>query len=120
MYKIYKEFHFDAAHFLPNTPDTHKCHRLHGHTYHVTLYLTAEELDETGWVVDFGEIKRFFKPIEERLDHNLLNDIPGLENPTSEVLAKWIYDQLKVDLPQISEVKVQETTSAGCSYIPSK
>ena len=119
MYTIYKEFHFDAAHFLPKTPETHKCHRLHGHTYHVTIFLSAEELDENGWLVDFGDIKKAWKPLEDQLDHHLLNDIPGLENPTSELLARWIFEQLKGDLPQISEVKVQETATAGCSYKPS-
>jgi len=118
MYTIYKEFHFDAAHFLPATPVTHKCHKLHGHTYRVTVYLSGETLDENGWLVDFGELKRIFKPIESQLDHSLLNDIPGLENPTSEVLAKWIFDQLKADLPHLTEIKIQETLSSGCSYRP--
>lgn len=118
MFTIYKEFHFDAAHYLPKTPATHKCHRLHGHTYYVTVFLSGDELDENGWLVDFGVIKKYFKPLEDQLDHALLNEIPGLENPTSENLAKWIYDQLVTNLPQIAEIKVQETATAGCGYKP--
>lgn len=120
MYTIYKEFHFDAAHFLPNTPEDHKCHKMHGHTYYVTIYLTGDQLDEHGWLMDFGVLKQYVAPLISRLDHHCLNEVEGLENPTSELLAKWIYDQLIIDLPLLSEVKVQETASSGCSYKPSR
>lgn len=114
--EIFKEFTFEAAHDLPNTPDGHKCRRLHGHSFRVRLAVEGDVDAHTGWVMDFAEIKAAFHPIWERLDHHYLNDIPGLENPTSEVIAKWIWAELKPVLPLLSEVKLWETCTAGCTY----
>ncbi|EGQ8538994.1 6-carboxytetrahydropterin synthase QueD [Vibrio parahaemolyticus] len=114
--EIYKEFMFEAAHHLPHVPEGHKCGRLHGHSFLVRLYVEGEVDPHTGWVVDFAEIKAAFKPIYNRLDHYYLNDIEGLENPTSEVLAKWIWQQLKPNLPLLSKVEIKETCTAGCIY----
>lgn len=114
--EIFKEFTFEAAHFLPNVPTDHKCRRLHGHSYHVVIYLEGPIGDESGWVMDFGELKKYFKPIYNRLDHRFLNDIKGLENPTSENLAKWIWDELKPDLFLLSKIEVRETCTSGCIY----
>lgn len=114
--EIFKEFTFEAAHDLPNTPDGHKCRRLHGHSFRVRLAVEGDVDPVTGWVMDFAEIKAAFHPIWERLDHHYLNDIPGLENPTSEVIAKWIWAELKPALPLLSEVKLWETCTAGCTY----
>lgn len=113
---LYKRFTLEAAHRLPNVPEGHKCARLHGHSFGIELHVEGEVDPRTGWVLDFAEIKRAFAPIYARLDHHYLNDIPGLENPTSEVLAMWIWDQLKPILPQLSEVAVHETCTAGCRY----
>lgn len=115
---VYKNFHFDAAHYLPLTDKNHKCHKMHGHTYHVGIYISGNELNEFGWLVDFSDIKKEFKPILDTLDHSCLNDIPGLENPTCENLAIWIYDKLKMNLKSISEIHVRETMSSGCIYRP--
>lgn len=114
--KLYKDFTFEAAHHLPNVPEGHKCGRLHGHSFVVRLEITGEVDEYTGWIIDFAEIKAIFKPILDRLDHYYLNDIPGLENPTSEVLAKWIWNQVKPQLLILSAVVVKETCSAGCIY----
>ncbi len=114
--EIYKDFIFEAAHKLPNVPEGHKCGRLHGHSFFVRLYVKGEVDANTGWVVDFAEIKKIFSPIYDRLDHYYLNDIPGLENPTSEVLARWIWQQVKPQLPQLSKVEIKETCTAGCLY----
>lgn len=114
--QIYKQFTFEAAHLLPNVPDGHKCGRLHGHSFEVTLYVEGAVDDHTGWVVDFADIKAAFKPILNRLDHYYLNDIDGLENPTSENIARWIWAQTKPALSQLSEVHVRETCTAGCVY----
>ena len=92
---LFKDFTFEAAHRLPHVPEGHKCGRLHGHSFMVRLEITGEVDPHTGWIIDFAELKAAFKPTYERLDHHYLNDIPGLENPTSEVLAKWIWDQVK-------------------------
>lgn len=115
--ELYKEFMFEAAHRLPHVPEGHKCGRLHGHSFLVRLYVEGEVDPHTGWVVDFSEIKAAFKPIYDRLDHYYLNDIEGLENPTSEVLTKWIWQQLKPALPLLSKVEIKETCTAGCIYI---
>lgn len=114
--EIYKEFMFEAAHHLPHVPEGHKCGRLHGHSFLVRLYVAGDVDPHTGWLVDFAEIKAAFKPIYDRLDHYYLNDIDGLENPTSEVLAKWIWQQLKPSLSLLSKVEIKETCTAGCIY----
>jgi len=114
--EIFKEFHFEAAHRLPNVPEGHKCARLHGHSFHLRLYLTGPVGETSGWVLDFSDIKRTFKPILERLDHYYLNDIPGLDNPTSENIARWIWVQTKPLLPALSAVELRETCTSGCIY----
>lgn len=114
--EIYKDFTFEAAHFLPNVPEGHKCRRLHGHSFRVRVFVAGEPDPQVGWIMDFGEIKTAVKPIVERLDHYLLNDIPGLENPTSESLARWIWTELKPLLPELSQIMVMETCTSGCVY----
>jgi 6-pyruvoyltetrahydropterin/6-carboxytetrahydropterin synthase len=113
---LFKRFRFEAAHRLPNVPEGHKCARLHGHSFEVELHVEGPLDPVTGWVMDFAEIKRAFGPILERLDHHYLNDIPGLDNPTSERLAEWIWAELKPALPQLSEIVLLETCTAGCRY----
>ena len=113
---IFKIFTLEAAHRLPNVPEGHKCARLHGHSFRVELHVSGELDTHTGWVMDFADVKAAFKPIYDRLDHHYLNDIPGLENPTSERLSMWIWEQLKPALPNLSEVVVHETCTAGSRY----
>ncbi|WP_030419645.1 6-carboxytetrahydropterin synthase QueD [Streptomyces sp. NRRL F-5065] len=114
--EIFREFTFEAAHRLPNVPEGHKCARLHGHSYKVIVHVEAPVDPETGWVMDFGDLKKAFKPLEAQLDHYYLNDIEGLENPTSEVLARWIWERLKPTLPDLSALTVRETCTSGCTY----
>lgn len=114
--EIFREFTFDAAHRLPNLPPEHKCTRLHGHTYRVTLTVTGPLHPEYGWIMDFGDIKVAWRPIHQQLDHNYLNDVPGLENPTSEILAQWIWERLQPTLPNLSSIIVRETDASGCTY----
>ena len=116
--EVYKEFTFESAHRLPNVPDGHKCGRLHGHSYWVKITIEGEVGEETGWVQDFADLKEAFKPLHDRLDHNYLNEIPGLENPTSEVLAEWIWRSLEGVLPLLVAVEVKETCTSGCVYRP--
>lgn len=110
------EFTFEAAHRIPNLPTEHKCSRLHGHSFRVTVYVTGPLLEREGWVMDFADLKRAFQPLHDRLDHYYLNDIEGLENPTSEVLAQWIWERLSPALPLLSQVVVRETCTCACSY----
>jgi 6-pyruvoyltetrahydropterin/6-carboxytetrahydropterin synthase len=112
---IFKEFTFEAAHRLPNVPEGHKCARLHGHSYRVEVHVRGP-IDAVGWVMDFADIKTAFQPIHDRLDHFYLNDIAGLENPTSEVLAEWIWNRLFPSLPGLSMLVVRETCTSGCVY----
>ena len=114
--EIFKEFTFEAAHRLPHVPEGHKCARLHGHSFRVTVYVTGPVGAETGWVQDFDDLKQAFKPLHRILDHNYLNEIPGLENPTSEAIARWIWQRLKPGLPGLSKVVVRETCTSGCVY----
>lgn len=114
--EIYKEFTFEAAHRLPRLPETHKCWRLHGHSFRVGVGLEGPIDPDLGWVTDFGDIKAAFKPLEDALDHRYLNEIDGLENPTSENLAVWIWERLTPALPCLSYVRVHETCTTGCVY----
>ncbi len=114
--EISKEFNFEAAHRLPNLPAGHKCSRLHGHSFRVVIRIDGPVAQPTGWVLDFGDIKAAFKPLLDRLDHYYLNEIEGLENPTSEMLAIWIWQRLQPQLPLLSAVVVRETCTTECVY----
>ena len=113
--ELRKTFQIEAAHRLPNVPAGHKCARLHGHSYRVEVHIRGEVGAETGWVMDFGDLKAAFEPLHDQLDHQYLNEVRGLENPTSEVLACWIWDRLAGSLP-LSAVQVRETCTSGCVY----
>lgn len=114
--RLVREFSFEAAHRLPFAPEGHKCARLHGHSFHVELVCEGEVDPNVGWLVDFGEIKRAFDPLVERLDHRYLNEIDGLENPTAENLAHWIWVRVKARLPLLVQVNVAETCTSRCEY----
>jgi len=114
--EIFREFGFEAAHRLPNVPEGHKCARLHGHSFRVEVHVRGEVDPALGWVMDFAEIKAACRPIIDRLDHYYLNEIEGLENPTSEVLARWIWARLKPALPALDRIVIRETCTSGCAY----
>ena len=114
--EIFKEFTFEAAHRLPNLPAGHKCTRLHGHSFRVAVHVAGPVAEREGWVMDFAGIKSAFQPIKDQLDHYYLNEIEGLENPTSEVLARWIWTRLAPRLPGLSQLVVRETCTSGCIY----
>lgn len=114
--RIYKEFQVEAAHLLPNLPDEHKCRRLHGHSFRIGIHVEGEPDEKLGWVMDFADISRAFQPVFDRIDHRFLNEIKGLENPTSENLAKWIWRELIDTLPALAAVQVNETCTTGCIY----
>jgi 6-pyruvoyltetrahydropterin/6-carboxytetrahydropterin synthase len=114
--RISKDFTFEAAHLLPNVPDGHKCARLHGHSFGVTVSVDGPVGATTGWVRDFADLSAAWAPLHEALDHRYLNDVPGLENPTSEVLAVWLWDRLVAALPDLSEIIVRETCTSRCTY----
>lgn len=114
--ELFKLFSIEAAHHLPRVPEGHKCRRLHGHSFKVEIHIEGPVRTDEGWVQDFADISRAFTPLYEQLDHHCLNDVPGLENPTSENLARWIWQRLKPALPLLSQIVVRETCTSGCIY----
>jgi 6-pyruvoyltetrahydropterin/6-carboxytetrahydropterin synthase len=114
--RLYKDFSFEAAHRLPNVPDSHKCARLHGHSFQVRVTVDGPVGERSGWVMDFADLKRAFQPVHDRLDHRYLNEIAGLENPTSEIIARWIWRELAGSLPGLAGIEVRETCTTGCIY----
>jgi 6-pyruvoyltetrahydropterin/6-carboxytetrahydropterin synthase len=114
--EIFKEFRIEAAHRLPQVPAGHKCARLHGHSFRVGLHLAGPLDPRLGWVRDFADVGAAFAPLFAQLDHHYLNEVPGLENPTSEQLAVWIWQRLKPALPELARVVIHETCTSGCEY----
>jgi len=114
--ELRKTFQFEAAHLLPYLPESHKCRRLHGHSFRVEIAVAGECDPELGWLMDYADIKAAFHPLWEQLDHRHLNEIPGLANPTSEMIAAWIWERLSPHLPQLTEIVVAETCTARCCY----
>lgn len=114
--EIYKDFTFESAHSLPHVSEGHKCKRVHGHSFGVRIYVEKDLDKKMGWVMDYAEIKEKFKPIYERIDHHYLNEIAGLENPTSENIAIWIWQELKPSLPELCKLEIRETCTSGCIY----
>ena len=114
--EIYASVKFDAAHWLPNVPADHKCGSMHGHSYSVDVHICGPVGPETGWVMDFADIKQALYPLRDQLDHSVLNDIEGLENPTAEILARWIWRRLQPAIPWLSKLVIHETDTTGCIY----
>lgn len=113
---IFKKFTFDSAHSLPNVPDGHKCKEIHGHTYKLTVFIEGELDKELGWVMDFKDLKDVVKPVINSIDHKYLNEIPGLENPTCEIIAEWIWNKIKPGIPLLKKIQLDETPTSGAVY----
>ena len=114
--EIFREFSIEAAHRLPRMPEAHKCFRLHGHSFRIELWVTGEPDSETGMLIDFFDLAQAFQPVFEQLDHHYLNEIKGLENPTSENLARWLWERVAPTIAGLSKVVVRETCNTGCVY----
>ena len=115
--ELTKTYRFEAAHRLPMVPTDHKCHRMHGHSFRVDVTLEGEVDPRAGWLLDFAEVSRVVRPlIQNELDHRCLNDVKGLENPTSENLCAWLWQRLSPDLPGLAAITVRETCTARCTY----
>jgi 6-pyruvoyltetrahydropterin/6-carboxytetrahydropterin synthase len=114
--RLTKTFGFEAAHDLPTFPTDHKCRRLHGHSFRFDLIVEGQVEEAKGYLIDYGDIKKAAEPIVQKLDHHYLNEIPGLSNPTSENLARWLWDAIKPILPQLAAVIVHETCTSACEY----
>ncbi|RKH58701.1 6-carboxytetrahydropterin synthase QueD [Corallococcus llansteffanensis] len=118
--EISKEFTFEAAHRLPNVPVGHKCSRVHGHSYRIEITIRGPVHPQLGWIVDFAELNAAWQPIHAQLDHQLLNDVPGLENPTSELLAAWLFERLFIPGTRIARIRVAETCTSSCTVFPAE
>lgn len=116
LFELQRSYRFEAAHHLPRAPEGHRCRRLHGHSYRVEVNVMGRAGADSGWVVDFADIDCRVEPVRAQLDHQLLNDITGLENPTSETLARWLWERLAPDLPGLVAVSVAETPTSVCTY----
>ena len=114
--ELVKDFRFEAAHYLPNVPEGHKCRRMHGHSFRGEVAVRGEVDPKTGWLIDFADLKRAVDPIVHDLDHYCLNDIPGLENPTSEMVALWLWNKLAPQVPMLHRVTIEETCTSRCHY----
>jgi len=113
---LYKQFTFDSAHFLPNVPEGHGCKELHGHTYHLTVFVEDKVLKEEGWVIDFKDLKKAVEPVLQLVDHKFLNNVDGLHNPTSELFAIWLWNKIKPSLPALRKIELKETPTSGVIY----
>ncbi|HVK76904.1 MAG TPA: 6-carboxytetrahydropterin synthase QueD [Kofleriaceae bacterium] len=114
--RLSRDYRFEAAHFLPKVPEGHKCARMHGHSYLVVVTIEGEIDPELGWVMDFAAIDEHVMPLIRALDHQVLNEVDGLANPTSELLAVWLWDRVRPSLPVLVEIQVAETVSSRCVY----
>lgn len=114
--QLFKVFQIEAAHFLPKVPEGHKCRRIHGHSFQIEIHVAGPVDEALGWVMDFADLKAAFAPLYAQLDHQFLNEVPGLENPTSENLARWIWRRLQPELPMLSKIVIRETCTSGCIY----
>ena len=113
---IYRTFTFDSAHYLPHVPESHKCRQIHGHTYKLTIFIEGQPDERYGWVMDFSDVKRIMAPVIHMVDHKLLNSVPGLENPTCEMLVVWLWDKIKPGIPMLKRVELAETPTSGVLY----
>jgi 6-pyruvoyltetrahydropterin/6-carboxytetrahydropterin synthase len=114
--ELVKDFRFEAAHWLPGAPEGHKCRRMHGHSFRGEVAVRGDVDPATGWLIDFGDLKRAVDPLVAQLDHYLLNEIDGLSNPTSEMLAVWLWDRLAPHVPLLYRITVEETCTTRCHY----
>jgi 6-pyruvoyltetrahydropterin/6-carboxytetrahydropterin synthase len=114
--ELCRKYNFSAAHYLPRLPREHKCRRLHGHSYEIEVAVRGEVDPEVGWLMDYGSIDQQVKPILAELDHRTLNDIPGLENATAEILCGWLWERLEGRLLGLHRISTAETCAAACHY----
>lgn len=113
---IFKEFTFDSAHYLPHVPEGHKCKSMHGHTYRLKVWIKGQPDPELGWVMDFAVLKQVVQPVVATLDHKCMNEVEGLDNPTCELIAVWIWNKLKPSLPKMQRIELHETPTSGVIY----
>ncbi|OFZ29270.1 MAG: 6-carboxytetrahydropterin synthase QueD [Bdellovibrionales bacterium RIFCSPHIGHO2_01_FULL_40_29] len=115
-FELKQHFQIESARFLPNLPAEHPCSRMHGHSFKIILTLQSSLDSKLGWVMDYHEISEVMKPLLAQLDHRILNDVSGLENPTSELLAKWIFEKAQLKISILKSVTIMETPATECRY----
>jgi 6-pyruvoyltetrahydropterin/6-carboxytetrahydropterin synthase len=110
------DYKFESAHRLPRVPSGHKCARMHGHSYQLKVTVEGELDPERGWLIDFAEVDGIVRPVVGELDHRVLNEIEGLDNPTCELVAVWLWRRLAPALPGLAAIEVAETRDSRCIY----
>ena len=115
-FELKQHFQIESSRYLPNLDTSHPCSRMHGHSFKIILTLKGEADARLAWVIDYGDIQSLMMPILNRIDHRTLNEVPGLENPTTEMLTKWVYDEALQVLPLLTRVTIAETALTECSY----
>jgi 6-pyruvoyltetrahydropterin/6-carboxytetrahydropterin synthase len=113
--ELSRSYRIEAAHRLPNVPEGHKCARLHGHSFELTLHVGGDVDPKLGWILDYADIDRAFQPLFAQLDHRYLNEVPGLENPTSELLARFVLERVQLPAGRLLAVTVSETCTSRCT-----
>ena len=113
---VYKKFNIESARSIPNLPKTHPCHHIHGHSFKIIISVKGPVNKQNGFVTDFQDIDDAFNSFKKELDHSYLNNIEGLQNPTSENICIWIWDKIQSSLPNIYKIEIKETDSTGCIY----
>lgn len=115
-FMLKQHFQIESARSLPHLPSTHPCSQVHGHSFKITLIFVGPLDPQKGWLIDYNDIQNWMKPILQQIDHRLLNEVSGLENPTTEMIAYWIFDRAKKEMPSLVQVAVSETSSSECFY----
>ena len=115
-FELRQLFRIESARRLTGLPSDHPCSRLHGHSFQIELTLIGDRQEDTGWVIDYHLISSSVGPVLRQLDHRVLNEVPGLENPTTENLCFWLYEKIKTEIPELVQITVRETPETACSY----
>ena len=115
-YELKQHFQIESARFLPHLPKDHPCSRMHGHSFKIILTLQGPLDERIGWVMDYHQISEVMQPLLKELDHRVLNEVAGLENPTSELLAKWIFERGSKEISMLRSVTIMETPFTECTY----
>lgn len=115
-FQLKKSFQIESARFLSQLPKQHPCSRMHGHSFHITFTFVGPLQEKLDWLIDYHELEQKIRPILALLDHQTLNNVPGLENPTTEILSKWLFEHVRKEIPELTQVTVKETQDTECTY----
>ncbi len=113
---IFKKYYFDAAHYMAEFEENHNYRKMHGHSFEVTVKLKGDINRKNNWVMDLEELDSFVDPELSKLDHSILNEVDGLEKPTSENIAKWLWSKLIKKIPNLDSIEINRPRIGGCIF----